>query len=83
MSMPSKPPRRRTVDVGIAPRVRRNPNVEPPEQHRCQVCRQMRPDCVRQMYPPEPARWTCHTCLEAAGQMSLTPRPAPDALLTS
>lgn len=46
-----------------------NPDIDPAPMHRCQVCRRMRPDCVRQVYPPEPARWTCHTCLQSAGQI--------------
>lgn len=69
--MAPRPPRLRTVDVDVAPKPRRNPNAEPPERHRCQVCRQMKPGCVRQVYPPEPARWTCPGCLETAGHLRL------------
>lgn len=78
--MPNKPPRMRTVDVGIAPRARRNPNAEEPERRRCQACKQMRFDTVRQMYPPDPARYTCHQCLEATGQLPLLTDPLTDPL---
>lgn len=72
--MPRKvtPPKHRGQDaVGKAPKVARNPNAEPAQEHRCQVCRRIRAGCVRSVYPPEPARWTCPSCLEAAGQMRL------------
>lgn len=56
---------------GEAPKVARNPNIDPDPVHRCQVCQRMRAGCVCSVYPPEPARWTCPSCLEAAGQMRL------------
>jgi len=69
--MPSKPPRQRTAGIGESPKVRRNPNAEPAERHRCRACREMGTGRLEQTDPDGKTYYLCQECLEAGGQMRL------------